>query len=100
MAENPTTIRLSAKLKKAIAKIAEEYDMTFSQVVAVALEPLAKGEQHLFIGITKYPPSFIRELEREAEETYRLYKEGKIKGYDKPGEAMDALLKEAREYNA
>lgn len=93
--KSATTIRLDKKLKKQIVDLAKKYGLTFSDIVNMVLRAVADEEIH--VGITQYPPGYIAEIEKRAEETYQLYKQGKIKGYTDPDEAMKALLKEAEQ---
>ena len=89
-----TTIRLDEKLKKKILRLAKQYGLTFSDIVNIALnEVILRGAR---IHPTKIPPGYLKELEREAKETCRLYKEGKIKGYTDPDEMMRDMLKECK----
>ncbi len=91
-----TTIRLDTAMKKKVLALAKKYGLTFTDIVCIALGEILHRGAH--ITATEYPPGYIEELEKEAEETYRLYKEGKIKGYDNPKEAIDAMHREAQEY--
>ena len=88
------------KDKKGIARFAQEHALSFSDVMNMLARALL--QKKIFLGVlpppqTQYPPGFIEELVKDAEETHRLYKEGKIKGYTNADEAMAALLKEANE---
>ena len=56
----------------------------------MVLKAVTDGEVH--VGVTKYPPGYIEQLEHNAEETYRLYKEGKIKGYSSDKEMLSDML--------
>ena len=90
-----TTIRLDKKLKGQILALAKKYGLTFTDIVNIALsEILTRGAR---ITPTEYPPGYIEEIERGAEETYRLYKEGKTKGYTDADEMMSDMLKECQE---
>lgn len=90
-----TTIRLENTLRKQIEKLAKQWGLTFTDMVKIALHEFLRRGAH--IHETTYPPDFIEELERTADETHRLYKEGKIKAYDDAEEAIDALHKEAQD---
>ncbi len=46
----------------------------------------------------RYSAKFMEELWRDVDEVQRLYKAGKIKGYDNPKEAIAAMHREAEEY--
>lgn len=97
-----TTIRMDDKDKKGIVRFAQEHALSFSDVMNMLARALL--QKKVFLGVfptppIEYPPGFLEELEKDAEETYRLYKAGKIKGYTNADEAMAALLKEAKECN-
>ncbi|HLD08238.1 MAG TPA: hypothetical protein VJB60_04190, partial [Candidatus Peribacterales bacterium] len=84
-----TTIRIEDKLRRQIEKLAKQWGLTFTDMVKIALHEMLHRGAH--IQETTYPPGFIEELERTADETHRLYKEGIIKAYDNADEAIDAL---------
>lgn len=90
-----TTIRLENSLRKQIEKLARQWGLTFTDMVKIALHEMLHRGAH--IHETAYSPGFIEELERTADETHRLYKEGKIKAYDNAEEAIDALHREAQD---
>lgn len=96
-----TTIRMDVKDRQGIAKIAKQHALSFSDVINMLARTLLEGK--IYLGVfqtppTDYPPGFLDEMEKDAAETYRLYKAGKVKGYTNADEAMDALLKESDQY--
>jgi antitoxin component of RelBE/YafQ-DinJ toxin-antitoxin module len=100
--KDTTTIRMERELKKGIAEFAKKWGLSFSDVINILARALL--DRRIFFGAfqlppeeIEYPPGFIDDLEKSAEETHRLYKEGKIKGYTDADEAVAALLKEAEE---
>lgn len=91
-----TTIRLDDGIKKRALAIAKKYGLTFTDIVSLALgEMFRRGAR---IPPVEYSEEFMEELWRDADEAQRLYKEGKIKGYDNPKEAIAAMHREAEEY--
>ena len=103
-----TTIRLDPTLKKAFLGLAKSLELSLSDFLNMLMRAAVDGKIHVaFLQASqdvcplcgpdpaaKYPPGYLEELEKEAEGTLRLYKEGKIKGYTSAKEVMRDMLKE------
>lgn len=88
---NPiTNIRLDPNLKRKIERIAREMGVTFADIVRMALHAIASGRWH--VGPTEYPPEYVDMILKEAKETRRLRKAGKLKGYTSGKEMIDDIL--------
>jgi antitoxin component of RelBE/YafQ-DinJ toxin-antitoxin module len=90
MSPNATTVRLDPKLKKAVMKLAVEDGFTLTDVIKMLLRFYAEGSVN--IGVTRYPKAYADMIKKEASETRRLYRQGKIKGYTSAKEMMDDIL--------
>lgn len=107
MRTSPIT-RIDPKLKRAFAKLAKKLELSVSDFLHMLMRAVVDGKIHVaFLQGTpdicplcgpdpaaKYPPGYLEELAKEAEETLRLYKAGKIKGYTSAKEMMRDILKE------
>ena len=91
MANPVTNIRLDPKLKKNIEHIAHEMGVTLADIVRMALHAIASGRWH--VGPTEYPPEYVDMILKEAKETRRLRKAGKLKGYTSGKEMIEELRK-------
>lgn len=99
-----TTIRLDKKAKQALTQLAQHIGVSFSDIVNMFGHAVRQGK--LYAGIMEvrsekifeYPDWYAEKINQESEETERLLKEGKLKTYRSADEAMDALLKEAKQY--
>ena len=90
MPTNATTVRLDPKLKKAVMKLAEEDGFTLSDIIKMLLRFYVEGA--VTVGVTRYPNSYAAMIKKEAKETMRLYRQGKVKGYASAKEMMDDIL--------
>ena len=90
MPTNATTVRLDPKLKKAVMKLAQQDGFTLSDLIKMLLRFYSEGA--LDIGVTHYPKAYATMIKKEARETVRLYRQGKIKGYTSAKEMMDDIL--------
>ncbi len=90
MSPNATTVRLDPRLKKAVMKLAQEDGLTLSDIVKMLLRFYAEGSVN--VGVTRYPKAYATMIKKEARETMRLYRQGKIKGYTSAKIMMEDIL--------
>lgn len=108
MRTSSTTARTDPKLKQAFARLAKKLELSISDFINMLMRAAVDGKIHVAFlqeshdvcplcgpdPAAKYPLGYLEELEKEADETLRLYKEGKIKGYTSAKEMMRDILKE------
>lgn len=87
-----TTLRIDPQLKRRITALAKREGLSFSQIATIAFRALADGFMHISIGVSQYPKEYLETLERESDETMRLYREGKIKGYTSGKSMLQDIL--------
>lgn len=90
MMHNATTVRLDPRLKKAVMKLAQEDGFTLSDIIKMLLRFYAEGSVN--IGVTRYPKAYADMIKKEAKQTIRLYRQGKLKGYTSAKTMMDDIL--------
>lgn len=99
MANPVTNVRLDPELKRAAVKRAQDYCLTFTDIVKILVRAFVNGE--IDFGImhpaSKYPHGYLEILEREVEENDRLYEEGTVQAFDDAKDAMKALRKECND---
>jgi len=101
MRNTSITIRTNTQLKKQLEKFVKQLELSISDYFNMVMRASVEGKIRLGFSQREepfeYPEWFLKELEEQSEETMRLYKEGKIKGYTNADEAMKALLEEAEQ---
>ncbi len=87
----PTTIRLDPVLYKKVVREAKKKGLNFSNVVHLLLHAFV--DESISIGVTHYPPAYIKAVEKEADALRRKNRSGTAKRYSGTKELFDDILK-------
>ncbi|GEM_PF-6655499 len=94
MPKKPVSIRIDPKIHQDAVKAAQTYGMTFSEAMQILAASFAHGSLHIGVMPTRYPPGYIEQLEKEADEADESLRKGKLKTYANADEMFADILGE------